>query len=375
MKPTDQTLMEQIKITDREIENRLTYLTMTRDMCDQLVKLKPIIAGDIDLIVKEFYDYLIEYDEIAHIIGDSESLARLKKYIRRYILELFDGKYDTEYVQTRLRIGLVHKRIGVAPKFYIMAVKHLLNLLRQRLVQASSKKCRLCEDRISAVENIMLFDLTLVFDTYIHGLMEELVRGKKELEIYSEGLENKIHERTKDLQNMARIDGLTTLLNQRSFYEELRRECSRARRKGSTLSLIYFDLDGFKLVNDTYGHQKGDEILVDTAKIVRTILRQEDIPVRYGGDEFCIILPDTHLDEADQVANRLIAKYDEEMAESGVTLSIGIAMTEPEDSIDYENLVKQADAAMYRSKKQKGHAVTKHNSVILSQYSEASQDL
>lgn len=362
MKPTDQTLMEQIKITDREIEQRLGYLKLNKKDIQKIVQAKPIISNEIESIVKEFYDYLISYDEISHIIGDSESLTRLKNYIRQYILELFDGKYDADYVQSRLRIGLVHKRIGVPPKLYIMAVKHLLNLLRQRLVAESLENCRVCENRISLIETIILFDLTLVFDTYIHGMMEELIRGKKELEAYAEGLEEKINERTRELKNIARIDGLTSLFNQRSFYEELRREVSRSRRRASNLCLIYFDLDGFKRVNDTQGHQKGDEILVDTAKIVRKTLREEDISARYGGDEFCIILPNTDMASAKNVAQRLIQLFEDNMSDSGVTLSIGLAMTGPDALLDPETLVKTADAAMYESKEVKGHCITGQNS-------------
>lgn len=362
MKPTDQTLMEQIKITDREIEQRLGYLKLNKQDLQKIVQAKPIISKEIDTIVKEFYDYLISYDEVCRIIGDSESLTRLNNYIRQYILELFDGKYDADYVQSRLRIGLVHKRIGVPPKFYIMAVKHLLNLLRQRLVVQSLENCSVCENRTSFIESIILFDLTLVFDTYIHGMMEDLIRGKEELEAYAEGLEEKINERTRELRNIARIDGLTSLLNQRSFYEELRREVSRSRRRASDLSLVYLDLDGFKKVNDTQGHQKGDEILVDTAKIIKKTLREDDIPARYGGDEFCIILPNTDMASAKNVAQRLIEFFEDKMSDSGVTLSIGLAVTEPDTLLDPETLVKTADDAMYESKKVKGHCITEHNS-------------
>lgn len=89
------------------------------------------------------------------------------------------------------------------------------------------------------------------------------------------------------------------------FRKTLRREYSRARRLGEELSLIYLDLDGFKVINDTIGHKKGDEILTNVAEVMRKSIRAEDIAARYGGDEFCIILPNTSLEHAQEMAKRL----------------------------------------------------------------------
>ena len=365
MKPTDQTLLQQLKITDREIERRLEYLRITNEDKTAVVELKPVIAKEVDYLVNEFYQEMIYYDEVSRIIGDVESLARLKNYLRQYILDIFDGDYTAEYVQTRLRIGLVHKRIGVPPKLYILAVHVLMNILRKHLIGDANNNCQLCYQRIGAVEKIILFDLTLVFDTYIHGLLDELSKGRDELEQYVLGLEEKVAERTHALMEMARLDGLTSLFNQRSFYEELRREHSRSRRLGEDLSLVYLDLDGFKAINDNLGHKKGDEILIDVADVIRKTIRTEDIAARYGGDEFCIILPHTPIENAKTIAERLIEIFNEKMDDSGITLSIGIAHTNPDLLIDSDTLVKLADAAMYRSKKIKGHAINISESVTV----------
>jgi diguanylate cyclase (GGDEF)-like protein len=358
MKPTDQTLLEQLKITDREINRRLEYLQVTEEDAKVLVNLKPVIASQVDILANEFYQELISFDEVARIIGDAESLSRLKKSLRQYVLDLFDGVYKAEYVQSRLRIGLVHKRIGVPPKLYIFGIHVLKKMLRKMVIAEADKNCRACDHKLNALDKIILFDLTLVFDTYIHGLMDELAKGKEELERYSHELEEKVAERTRDLRDMARLDGLTSLYNQRSFYEESRREYSRARRLSENLSLIYLDLDGFKAINDTFGHKKGDEILTNVAEVIRKSIRAEDIAARYGGDEFCIILPNTSLDNAQKLAERLIEVFKENMGDSEVTLSIGIANTNTENILDYEFLVKKADAAMYQSKNIKGHAVS-----------------
>jgi diguanylate cyclase (GGDEF)-like protein len=212
--------------------------------------------------------------------------------------------------------------------------------------------------KIASFEKFMFFDLEMVFDTYINSLMEELAKGRKDIEQYAESLEETVAQRTEELAALARKDGLTNLLNQRSFYEELRREVARALRAQEPIALLYFDLDGFKAVNDTYGHQRGDEILKGVAEVALEVVRTEDTISRYGGDEFCIILPHSSIVEAREVASRLITIFDERMKDSGVTLSIGLAVAQYDDLRDGDVLVKKADAAMYKAKKVKGHAIS-----------------
>ncbi|MBU1169329.1 MAG: GGDEF domain-containing protein [Proteobacteria bacterium] len=351
------TLNEQLRITDREINRRLELLHFTKKNAAELLQVKPIIAESVDSIVDRFYANQISVDEIAHLIGDAETLSRLKNHMRRYILDLFDGNYGQDYVQSRLRIGLVHKRIGVTPKLYISSIRTLLHLLSETLRNHSDNHCPTCSQRMDSLEKIILFDLELVFDTYIHSLMDALEQGKRDLETYAESLEHIVAERTRELSLLARKDGLTNLYNQRSFHEELRREISRSQRSKEPLSLLYMDLDNFKVVNDTKGHLKGDEILVHTAQIILQVVREEDVAARYGGDEFAVILPHTSQENAVTVARRLIENAESGSDLSGVTFSIGVATREPGMIMDREALVSYADKAMYQAKKQKGHAV------------------
>ncbi len=354
MKTTDQTLIEQLKISRREIERRKEYFGLTETESQTLVSLKELISDHIEEIVEDFYKKIIPFSEMDRVIGDAETLRRLKNYQRTYILSLFDGQYDEEYVHSRLRVGVIHKRIGVEPKFYVSAVYNLSSILRKLVISHNRKDCGSCGSNLATIEKIIMFDLSFTFDTYIHSIMDEVRRSKEELESYTESLEEVISERTKLLREQARHDGLTNLLNQHSFYSELKRELLRGQRRNHSTVLIYFDLDHFKKVNDSQGHKRGDEILVAVAKAMKNTTRETEIAARYGGDEFALILPESSVQAAEQLCQRLCEAIQKTTEGSGISCSMGIAISLPENNYDANSLVKKADKAMYEAKKEPG---------------------
>ncbi|RMH71639.1 MAG: diguanylate cyclase [Gemmatimonadetes bacterium] len=162
-----------------------------------------------------------------------------------------------------------------------------------------------------------------------------------------------------ETQRSALTDALTGLYNRRYFEEVLFREIHRAKRYDLNTSLLFLDVDNFKKYNDTYGHSVGDQLLTDVGELIRKSLREADIPVRYGGEEFAVILPETSGQEAVYVAERIrraIAQHYEECNGDNpawleqVTVSIGIASF-PIDAQFPGELVEKADLAMYRAKK------------------------
>ena len=156
----------------------------------------------------------------------------------------------------------------------------------------------------------------------------------------------------RNTERRALTDGLTGLFNRAYFQQALRREVQRARRHGTSLSLIIMDLDNFKQVNDTRGHVAGDRVLVKAAALVKECVRDIDTSARYGGEEFAVILPETAGDGAFVVAERIRTRIEAQFRRrSGpsVTLSGGIA-TLPDDALEAEQLVIQADKLLYRSK-------------------------
>jgi diguanylate cyclase (GGDEF)-like protein/putative nucleotidyltransferase with HDIG domain len=151
-------------------------------------------------------------------------------------------------------------------------------------------------------------------------------------------------------------DALTGLPNRRYFHDILDRELIRSQRNSRPLSLINVDLDHFKAVNDEYGHSKGDEILRAFAKVLKEQVRSIDLPVRYGGEEFLVLLPDTDKEGAVMVAEKIRRAADRlsiprlgSMPGRKVTVSAGIA-THPNDSLAGEELVRCSDQAMYLAK-------------------------
>lgn len=353
----EKTLAEQLKITPQEIAKRKTMLDLSAEDEELLKANKPLFAQYLDGMIKNFYDKQLRVPEIARLIGDAESMQRLKMAMKRYILELFDGNYDEIYANRRLRIGKVHHRMGVSSTLYITAMQMLRSILNQTVDMTFFKQEDFMEANIlkAAISKILMFDMQLVFDTYFASLVDEADAAKEEVSRYADNLETEVAIRTKQLEELSLKDGLTGLSNQRAFYDHLRRELSSAERHKESLSLCYMDLNGFKQLNDTLGHQAGDSLLALVGNVLHEITRDSDIACRYGGDEFCMILPKTNLQEARLVVNRLIEKFKKE-ENQGISFSVGITSTErktasnTEHHYDSDSFVKQADSLMYTSK-------------------------
>ncbi len=161
-----------------------------------------------------------------------------------------------------------------------------------------------------------------------------------------------------EVQRQAITDHLTGLYNRRGFFELGQRELERARRFKHPLSVILFDLDRFKQINDTFGHPVGDRVIYAVAERCRKNLRHIDILARYGGEEFAILLPETDLPTGYRVAERLRESIAEtpietERGEIPVTISVGLTMA-TEETPDLAALLNRADAAMYSAKQMGG---------------------
>ncbi len=162
--------------------------------------------------------------------------------------------------------------------------------------------------------------------------------------------------KTELYKKLSELDGLTEVFNHRCLQEILKTEIARAKRYGRRLSLIILDVDHFKIYNDKNGHPMGDLALKKIASILKTSLRESDFVARYGGEEFGLILPDTPLEGARNIAEQLRVKVEKtkfegekNMPKKRLTISLGIA-TYPQHAIYREDLIYKADQALYQAK-------------------------
>jgi len=157
------------------------------------------------------------------------------------------------------------------------------------------------------------------------------------------------------LYQMATLDRKTRLYNHGYFQNRLVEEIERAERYNTELALIMLDLDHFKNINDTYGHMIGDEVLIKIAKTIQEQVRSFDIPSRFGGEEFCIILPETDTKNAELVSERLRKRVEELSFKTvkgpfSITVSIGISHFAHKKHITEDMFIEQADKALYFAK-------------------------
>lgn len=359
MKNIEKTLAEQLKITPNEIDRRKQLLMITKEDEELLLSFKPVITANIHSIIKSFYGFMTSFKDVANIIGDAETMRRLTSAMHIYVLEIFEGHYDEEYVNKRLRIGIVHQRIGVSSELYMAAIYQLQLQLHNTVSNYElGNKYGVSIAIKHAITKMLMFDMQFVLDTYFSSLVTRLEQAQDELQQYTLSLENIIDERTRELEELSISDELTGIYNQRAFFENLHRAIATAERYRESLVLCYFDLNGFKQVNDKEGHQAGDEILRLTGEVIKKTLREADLGFRYGGDEFAIILPRTTLDEADTFAQRLINNFKANKQLKVVSFCMGLVGVGPEKYIDHERFLQAADKEMYaakeRSKNRKG---------------------
>lgn len=197
--------------------------------------------------------------------------------------------------------------------------------------------------------NIRLSLMNLDFDQ----MNQELIVAKIALENLTEELQQK----NEILDNLANLDGLTEIYNHRFFQNSLDNEISRALRNETEISIVMIDIDFFKKFNDIYGHQVGDFVLKSFSAALKKKIREYDTLARYGGEEFVLILPDTSIDEALTVAEKLRsavddAAFDDNRETYHITASFGVSTTRPvtTDNFDKSDFINQADEALYDAK-------------------------
>ena len=245
------------------------------------------------------------------------------------------------------------------------------NLNTAAVMLGRSSKCDIQIDQESISRNhskivntgksLLIRDLGSTNGTYVNDepIEEHVLRdgdlikiGRTIFKFLTGGnIENAYHE---EIYRLTTIDGLTQISNKRFFTETLEREVARAHRYQRPLSLVMFDLDHFKKINDTYGHLAGDYVLKQLASAVKQKIRREDLFARYGGEEFAIVLPEIALGPSLTLAEKIRQLVEQhefkfENALIGVTISMGVASID-ERARDVDGLIRCADELLYTAK-------------------------
>ncbi len=206
--------------------------------------------------------------------------------------------------------------------------------------------------------------------TAFNHMAEAIQARETDLRELTASLEKKVAKRTKELRQrnqeltvMAISDPLTKIYNRRHFFALAEKEYLRAQRYQHPLSLVLIDVDYFKEINDTYGHQIGDEMLVNVADFFQKNIRSADIVGRYGGEEFIILMPEISCQYASLIAERLrkcIAETPQVKTnhEIMLTISLGVSCWDSKEDLSFDSLLHRADQALYRSKNDGRNRVT-----------------
>ena len=216
-----------------------------------------------------------------------------------------------------------------------------------------------------------LFSIPIIVDKNLrlHTIKQENDRLRNELELMIGQLRVKniqLKESLEQQKKMAVTDHITGLANRRHFSELLTSCYDEAFRYGFDLTCCMCDLDHYKQINDTLGHQVGDEVLVIAADVIRSSLRSSDVAARYGGDEFVLLLPHTSVDHGQAVAERILRQLslqtsDHRLLTSPVTLSVGIASINADHPPTAEALLLMADKALYAAKGRRDEPIVLHS--------------
>ncbi len=214
----------------------------------------------------------------------------------------------------------------------------------------------------SAREGYLVTDLGSTNGTYVNDrrIASQLIVAGDRLRLGNQifrflGTDLQEVEYCESIYKIMTTDGLTQAYNKRYLMEVLERDLHRSQRYGRPLSVLLFDVDRFKAVNDRYGHLAGDEVLSELCRRAKSLVRGDEMLARYGGEEFALVMADTELADAMIVAERLrklIAEgpFTTDGAQFQVTISIGVASTRGESGVTVASLLDQADQHLYTAK-------------------------
>ncbi|MYN24979.1 putative bifunctional diguanylate cyclase/phosphodiesterase [Duganella levis] len=440
---------------DAEIQQRLLFLEVTAEDVRLLREIHPLLQPRLPEVIAGFYRHLQTMPVLRILLKDPVVLDRLYHLQAAYFRSLTAGDYGIDYVRHRLRVGLAHQRIGLAPEWYIGAYRKYLGDLGPVLEALLHDRPGQFLPTYNALMKVASFDMGLALDTYIKasrqqlrdsearfrgafgqaavglaqlsadgrwlrvnrklldivGYTEEELRGMHVADLVTAEdwqidapllralahgeLETSSREKRylckdgrrvwvkatvtamqpdagdaslvaviedisqrkqfeEELMHLARHDALTGLANRTLLLDRVSQAIAQARRSGNQVAMLFLDLDRFKTINDSLGHDAGDRVVIEVGRRLKQAVRDADTVARFGGDEFVVLLPELPTEDiAAALAQKILNALFEPMLIHGHELapacSIGISLY-PRDGDNGKTLLRNADAALYQAK-------------------------
>jgi diguanylate cyclase len=367
-------------LSDPELDRDAKVLVETvraADSAEALVKLKTTLRNfwfkleirrgddaELQETLRRLLHLLIE--NIAELVGDEKWLKGQITLIRQVVESPLDMRAledaEKKLKEIIYKQGVLKTSLGDAKA----ALKNMLAAFIDRLSEMSETaggyhdKVAQCAERVAKADDITQLQGVLgEVMSATRDVQSAMLRSRDELQASKkrvEETEHKVAELEAELQqlsNRMQEDALTGTLNRRGLDSAFEREAARADRRRSGMCVALLDIDNFKKLNDTYGHQTGDDALVHLAQLVQRNIRPHDSLARYGGEEFVILLPDTGIDEASMVLTRLQRELTKEFFLHGsdkllITFSAGVAVRQAGET--QAQVLERSDKALYAAK-------------------------
>ncbi|MED4582462.1 EAL domain-containing protein [Brevibacillus choshinensis] len=320
-----------------EVLSQMQMINLTSNDLELIANFRPVIVSQIERVTASFYESILHVDSLNQIITKFTTVDRLRQTLSNHLIEMFEGHIDSAFIEKRLKIAMVHQKIGLPPKWYMGSFQNLLNTLLQMIHEMADSHSEI-EGLREAITKLLSFEQQIVLEAYENQNRLEEQQSKAIIEY------------------QAMHDELTGLPNRRMFQQALSQAIEHYREHATPFAVFVMDIDRFKMINDSLGHTYGDRFLQEVSNRIRTCTEGYAVTIaRLGGDEFTLILEnctDPALAEelADNMVKAIEVPYQLQNNDYYVSASIGIAIY-PMHGENEEQLLKNADTAMYEVKK------------------------
>jgi two-component system cell cycle response regulator len=324
----------------REAQLKLIGLDVSMYEQVRLMQDKVLTADTASRIFDHFYQQLRLNDQAADILS-SFDLGHLKERQTAYFRGFGVNFAEASYFESRARVGVAHVRVGVPMSLYLESFGMLQCLIQGELMRAVGD-AQDRENLVCLVVKLTTLDIALATEVYHRSQIQDMDRSLKHLQSQQKSLRRQLEQ-----------DALTGVSSRTSLLRELQGCIQRSTKTGQPLVVMMADLDHFKLINDNHGHLAGDKVLKEVAGRIKAGLREFDVVGRYGGEEFVILLENTSVHTAHQIAERIRQRIGSEPVhvaghDMQVTISQGLALCSQGD--DSHSVLSRADQAMYKAK-------------------------